>query len=202
MDHQGSPHVYSRVSRLGFIAFLVHKTGSMALAWSSEGQIEIVRKIVNTELQTTQACDSWGDQGSSEGVCFCRDEWVRAATPRTKGEKGLSEAQGWCLNVGRDAWSSAPPHTQLSLLPLRTAGPEQTCWTGRGPPPCLSAFAGGSVVKKPPAYAGDASLIPESGRSPGEGNSSPLQYSCLGNPMDRGAWQATIHGVAEESDTT
>jgi len=40
-------------------------------------------------------------------------------------------------------------------------------------------------------------LIPESGRSPGEGNGNPLQYSCLGNPMDRGAWKATVHGVAK-----
>ena len=40
------------------------------------------------------------------------------------------------------------------------------------------------------------------GRSPGEGNDKPLQYSCLGNPMDRGAWQATVHGVAKETDKT
>ena len=45
--------------------------------------------------------------------------------------------------------------------------------------------------------AGDMGLIPGAGRSPGGGNSNPLQYSCLGNPMDRGAWQATIHAVAK-----
>ena len=54
-------------------------------------------------------------------------------------------------------------------------------------------------VRNLPANAGDLRdpglKIPESGRSPGEGNSYPLQYSCLGNPMDRGAWQATVHGV-------
>ena len=44
--------------------------------------------------------------------------------------------------------------------------------------------------------AGDLGSIPGSGRSPGEGNGNPLQYSCLENPMDRGAWQATVHGVA------
>jgi len=53
------------------------------------------------------------------------------------------------------------------------------------------------VVKNMPANAGDAGLIPVSGRSPGEGNGDPLQYSCLENPMDRGAWRATVHGVAK-----
>ena len=51
------------------------------------------------------------------------------------------------------------------------------------------------MVKNLSAPAGDAGLIPGSGRSPGEGNCNPLQYSCLGNPMDRGAWWATAHGV-------
>ena len=50
--------------------------------------------------------------------------------------------------------------------------------------------------------AGDVGLIPGSGRNPGEGNGNPLQHSCLGNPMDRGAWRATIHRVTKESDTT
>ena len=49
-------------------------------------------------------------------------------------------------------------------------------------------FSGGSAVKNPPAKAGDKGSIPGPGRSPGEGNGNPLQYSCLGNPMDRGAW--------------
>ena len=56
-------------------------------------------------------------------------------------------------------------------------------------------FFGGSVVKKPPVNAADKVLISGSGRSPGEGNGNPLEYSCLGNPMDRGAWWATAHGV-------
>ena len=54
----------------------------------------------------------------------------------------------------------------------------------------LLGFPGGSVVKNPPASARDSGLIPGSGRSPGEGNSNPLQYSYLKNPMDRGAWRA------------
>ena len=62
--------------------------------------------------------------------------------------------------------------------------------------PVLSSFPGGSVGKESACTAGDPSSIPELGKSPGEGNGNPLQYSCLGNPMDRGAWQAIVHWVA------
>ena len=65
-------------------------------------------------------------------------------------------------------------------------------------------FPGGSMVKKLPdsaGVAGNVGLIPGSGRSPEGGNGNPLQYSCLENPMDRGAWQARVHEVAE-SDMT
>ena len=58
-------------------------------------------------------------------------------------------------------------------------------------------FPGRSVVKNLPTSVGDASLIPGLGRSPGEGNSNPLQYSCLENPMDREAWWSVVHGVAK-----
>ena len=66
----------------------------------------------------------------------------------------------------------------------------------------LQGFPGGSVVKNPPANAGDTGSIPGLGRSPGGGNGNPLQYSCLGTPMDRGAWQARVHGVEKEWDAT
>ena len=59
------------------------------------------------------------------------------------------------------------------------------------------SFPGGSDSKESACSAGDAGLIPGSGRSPGEGNGNPLQYSCLENPMDGGAWWATVHGVAK-----
>ena len=61
------------------------------------------------------------------------------------------------------------------------------------------------MVKNPPANAGvegDVGLIPGWRRSPGGGNGNPLQNSCLGNPMDRGAWPTTVHGVAKELATT
>ena len=65
----------------------------------------------------------------------------------------------------------------------------QACW----------GFPGGSVIKTAPANTGDtgeASSIPGLGRSPGGGNGKPLQYPCLGNPMDRGAWGTTVHGLS------
>ena len=59
-----------------------------------------------------------------------------------------------------------------------------------------------SVVKNPSANAGDSGSIPRSGRSPGAGNGNPLQYSCQDNPMDRGGWWTTVHGVTKELDMT
>ena len=68
-----------------------------------------------------------------------------------------------------------------------------------------SASQESAVVKNLPANAGDVrdmGSIPGLGRSPGKGNDNPLQYSCLGNRMDREAWLVTVHGISKESDTT
>ena len=61
----------------------------------------------------------------------------------------------------------------------------------------IKGFPGGSVVKNPPANAGDAGLIPGLGKSPGGGSGNSLQYTCLGNPMDRGGWWTRVHGVTK-----
>ena len=60
-----------------------------------------------------------------------------------------------------------------------------------------SQITGGSEVKTSACNAGDPGSIPGLGRSPGEGNGNPVQYSCLENPMEGGAWWATVHGVAK-----
>ena len=65
----------------------------------------------------------------------------------------------------------------------------------------LKGFPSGSMVEYPLANAGDAGSVPGSGRYPGEGNGNPLQHPCLGNPMDRGAWLAIVHGIAKEPNT-
>ena len=66
----------------------------------------------------------------------------------------------------------------------------------------VTTVSDGSVGKESTCDAGDVGSVPGLGRSPGEGNDKPFQYSCLENPMDREAWQATFHGVAKESDMT
>ena len=72
----------------------------------------------------------------------------------------------------------------------------------KGKAGCTLGLPWGLSGKESPVNAGDPGLIPGLGICPGRGNDSPLQYSCLGNPMDRGAWQAIVHGVTKESDTT
>ena len=64
-------------------------------------------------------------------------------------------------------------------------------------PPCILGFSDGSDGKVSACSAEDLGSIPGSGRSPGEGNGNPLQYCCLENPMDRGAWRAAVHGVTK-----
>ena len=66
----------------------------------------------------------------------------------------------------------------------------------------LQGFPGSTVVKNPSANAGNASSVPGSGRSPGEGDGNPPQYSCLEIPMDGGAWRAIVHGVAKKLETS
>ena len=67
---------------------------------------------------------------------------------------------------------------------------------------CVLSFPGGSDGKESACKVGDLGLIPGLGRSPGEGNGNPLQYSCLENSRDRGDWWATVHGVMELQSQT
>ena len=105
------------------------------------------------------------------------------------------------------SWAiSLLPHGSSKKLQLQIdKGKEETTYTRANCTlPLTSSLAitltvgtGGSVVKNLPANAGDAGLIPGLGRPPGGGHGNPVQYSCLENPMDRGAGQATVHGVTK-----
>ena len=86
-------------------------------------------------------------------------------------------------------------HKRFSLCP-HSLNLQHHCFLSILESPKLD-FPGGSVVKNLPANAGDMGSIPALGRSAGGGNNNPLQYSCLGNPMDRAAWWATVHGITK-----
>ena len=112
-------------------------------------------------------------------------------------------------------WTSSLSLTSTLVRNVDSQVSPQTCWLRMYVDPwviCLPintwealtqasrASQGALAVKNPPADAGDirdVGLIPGSGRSPGGGHGNPLQYSCLENPMDRGAWRAAVHGIAK-----
>ena len=95
----------------------------------------------------------------------------------------------------------ATPWTAAYQAPLSMGFSRQESWSGVPLPSPLTmlfvGFSGGSVGKESACNAGDLGLISGSGRSPGEWNGTPLKYSCLKNPMDRGAWWATIQRVTK-----
>ena len=88
------------------------------------------------------------------------------------------------LEKEKPSWRNQPSWLQATLLIQSYSNQD-------------GSFPGDSIGKESTCSAGDLGSIPGSGRSPGEGNGYPLQYSCLENPMDRGAWWATVHGAAK-----
>ena len=103
------------------------------------------------------------------------------------GEGNGNPLQCSCLESPRDrgAWWAAVSGAAQSRTRLKRLSSSRSS----------KGFPGGSEVKAFASNAGDPGSIPGSGSSPGRGNGNPLQYSCLENPMDRGAWKATVHGV-------
>ena len=98
-----------------------------------------------------------------------------------------------CLENPMDggAWQATVHGVAKSQTQLKRLSSSSILYRGLG-----RSFPGGLDGKESTCNGGDLGSIPGLGRSPGEGNGHPLQYSCLENPMDRGAWQATVHGVA------
>ena len=85
----------------------------------------------------------------------------------------------------------------MQETPVRFLGQEDPLQRDRLPTQVFLGFPGGSADKESTCNAGDLGSVPQFGRSPGEGNGYPLQYSGLENSMDRGAWRATVHGVTK-----
>ena len=127
---------------------------------------------------------SWGEKGSEKRgeTCSLRGWGVVKMWWWEVLEQPLYSHGGWCEQMCVCAHSSK----HFVMLFGYTV-----------PLDAFQGFPGGSDGKESACPAGDWSLIPRSGRSPGEGNGCPLQYACLENSMDRGAWQATVCGVAK-----
>ena len=118
-------------------------------------------------------------------VCFCWVGWVFVLS--THGHAGASH---W-LRAAHEPESRVEGRTVKYLTTSTSLLVTQR-----------RRFPDGSVVKNPPANAGDTRLIPGSGTSPGEGHGNPLRYSCLGNPMNRGARLALVHRIAKKLEIT
>ena len=146
-------------------------------------------------LLLTMVCYCMGFPGGSDGkesACNAGD---------------LGSISGWEDSLGKGIathssilawrpWTEEPDKLQSMGSQCQTRlgdSHTHTTWVG---------FPGGSVVKNQPANIGDKGLIPGLGRSPEGGNGNPLQYSCLGNPIERRAWQTTVHGAAKELGAT
>ena len=139
------------------------------------------------------ACNA-GDAGSipgsgrsaGEGIGYpLQSSWASLVAQLVKNSPAVWET--WVRSLGWEDLLEKGTATHSSIL--------ECCISFRH-----MGFPGGTVVKNPTPSAGDArdfGSIPRSGRSPGEGNGNPLQYSCLENSMDRGAWWATVHGVTK-----
>ena len=126
--------------------------------------------------------------GDGQGGLACCDSWGRKESDTTE-QLNWTELN-WCFYQSfplslKDAWSSFKrPDSHLADAPFIS-------WAS------FHSFISWLIGKESACNAGDSSLIPGSGRSPGGGHGNPLQYSCLENPMDRGAWRAKVHRVAQ-----
>ena len=134
-------------------------------------------------------------EGSSR-VWLCCEGSARRGSPRPPGPAVIhpsSIIHPFILHTTHhcgECWG--PRHEQGRQGPSSTPACDLSCDA-----PSPLGFPGGSVVKNMPANAGDMGSVPRLGRSLGGRNGNPLQYSCLENPMDRGVWQATVHGVTK-----
>ena len=142
-----------------------------------------------------ESLTDWGLNSDSAGVCLSASHGRACSlcslvcdVPRAS--PSYTAVSGWRWRWARRTGLSA-------RLPVDV----REVWLFWLPPRVMRGFPGGSDSKESACSAGDPGWTPGSGRSPGEGNGHPLQYSCLGSPMDRGAWWARVHGVAKELDT-
>ena len=182
-------------------------SGGMFECWAGQGRIPHFGQVRCT-LWNTQC--PWPHLLSACGQGWClkylptRVAWTYQPVKRWQ--------PAWQTGLPRWKWKSLS-----HVLHIPRNSPDQNTGMGShylpqgifptqgsnpGLPHCMRILYQLSHVKNPPANAGDSGLITGWGRSPGEENGNPFQYSCLKNPMDKEAWQATVHGIAESDMTS
>ena len=114
---------------------------------------------------------------------------------------GLGSFPSWGTEIPQTAWQNRLKRKIMYVKHMKILDTEHVLCKWIQTLKAILGFPGGSAINNPPANAGDVGLILALGSSPGEGNGNPVQYSCLENPLDRGAWQATVHRVAESDET-
>ena len=162
---------------------------------------------VKSESEVAQSCLTRDTMdcsllGSSvHGICQARVlEWVATSMSYPTPREHLSKtpaSRGTPLNVTGQPGREGSWRRMDTSISLRCSPETIRAWLICYPPIQKQASLVTQMVKNLACSAGDLGSIPGSGRSPGEGNGNPLQYSCLENPTDRGAWWATAHGVAK-----
>ena len=148
---------------------MTNEYGKLFCATTSLEKILLLGKIEGRRGRVNRGWDGWKES---------RIQWTRVSANSEDGEGQGSLAcyRAWVTN----SWIQLSDWTTMLMVLNISVG-----------------FPGGSDGKEPACNSGDPDSIPGLGRSPGKGNGNPLQYSCLENPMDRGAWPATVHGVAK-----
>ena len=177
---------YLPTNNVGGFLFFPHTLSAAAAAAAAAKSLELCSTLCNP-------MDGSPPGSSVPGVLQARIlEWV-AISP--------SNAWKWKVKVKSRSrvWLFTTPWTAAYQAPLSMGFSRQEYWSGVPlPSPCLAfVICRGGSDGKESAYNAEQGLIPGSGRSPEEGNGYPPQYSCLGNPMDRGAWRVTVHGVGK-----
>ena len=147
-----------------------------------------------------------GSSPTGRRMCSCSMDRVFSGQSHCR-ITGVGQFRFWILALTLPGWAAWSQPLWVSVSsPVTLQGFGKLIWDHLGAKLLLLVpYLVALVVKNPPANAGDrrdVGSLPGSGRSPGGGHGNLLQYSCLGNPMDRGAWQATVHGVEKDSDTT
>ena len=160
-----------------------------------DGNIGDMRAKVIIKLSSMTLRFLWRLCADKESACQFRKHWVQSLGQEGPLENELATHSS--ILAWKISWTEEPGRLQFKGSQRVRTWLSYWAHTSIHTYTFVWGFPGGLVVKNPPVDEGDADWILGSGRSPGGGNGYPLQYSCLGNPMDRGAWWATVYGVSK-----